>query len=482
MVFSIFLLLCMAGMVWLTPNDPPPSLGKRQKNTLSPSYPFPSFAYVGRDNSTPPSRCIVKKNGTWRILKNIYYKKEVSSPFFVSIIFCCVIYLPFFLLFPDAAVPMTVLSKTFSNYLQSWPDQKDLERLRATAFVKGDRWWTSLKQSFDRSCKGFPLISISRPRLKMRTTVDEARDARHKQELAIYGTTLVANLKLAAAAGAHPAGIFMAAAPPAPPPKPTVDLYQPMKEEEYFMELIFPGYFEGAFIWHASLVQIAMFGVTMLLGHNKSNPTPCALYQLGASWGPAVASGQIWRLFCPMLLHANMMHLFFNIFFQLRIGFGMEKQFGRKKMQWIYLLCGVIGNLVSISLDPFKLAVGASTAGFGLIGVWFAEILLSWELMGPNKDRTLVWIIFMLISVTSMSSMTPNMDLFGHLGGALGGFLVGLLMADMNDEHKPAWYDQSKRAAFIALIGLITVCTGKVGFFTPTTPLPNCGLLHLLSK
>merc|ERR550534_2389686 len=122
-------------------------------------------------------------------------------------------------------------------------------------------------------------------------------------------------------------------------------------------------------------------------------------------------------------------------------------------MMLLYVSCGLIGNLISISLDPFKLAVGASTAGFGLIGVWLAEILLSWELMGQNKDRTLVWILFMLVSVTSMSSMTPNMDLYGHLGGALGGFLMALLMADMNEEHKPEWYDSSKRYAMITLLG-----------------------------
>jgi len=144
-----------------------------------------------------------------------------------------------------------------------------------------------------------------------------------------------------------------------------------------------------------------MFGVTMGLGHLKATPTPCALYVLGASWGPALARGELWRLVCPMMLHANFMHLFFNVFFQLRIGFGMEKQFGKSKMQVLYVTCGVIGNLISVMLDPYKLAVGASTAGFGLIGVWVAEIMMSWELLGGSKDRTLIWILFMLVSVTT---------------------------------------------------------------------------------
>lgn len=117
----------------------------------------------------------------------------------------------------------------------------------------------------------------------------------------------------------------------------------------------------------------------------------------------------------------------------------MEKQFGKSKMQLVYLVCGLIGNLISVMLDPFKLSVGASTAGFGLIGVWVAEIVLSWELLGVNRDRTLIWILFMLVSVTSMSGMTPNVDLYGHFGGAFGGFLVAILMADMKEDQRPTW-------------------------------------------
>lgn len=142
--------------------------------------------------------------------------------------------------------------------------------------------------------------------------------------------------------------------------------------EENFMELIFPGYDSSAFIWKVSVLQLIQYWFSIWLGNTQGMPSTCSLYLLGASWGPAISSGQFWRLFTPMFLHANTMHLFFNLFFQLRIGFGMEKQFGTPKFVTLYFLCGVLGNLMSILVDPFKLAVGASTAGFGLIGVWLA--------------------------------------------------------------------------------------------------------------
>merc|ERR1719382_564780 len=242
------------------------------------------------------------------------------------------------------------------------------------------------------------------------------------------------------------------------------------EEEEQFAALIFPGFESDAFIWQVTCWQIAEFVFSMFLGHNKANPTPCVLYRLGASWGPAVARGQLWRLVAPVMLHANLTHLLFNVFFQLRMGFGMEKQFGRNKMMMIYFACGLFGNLMSVLLDPYKLAVGASTAGFGLIGVWLAEILLSWELLGPARERTIIWVIFMLISVTTMSSMTPNMDLYGHLGGALGGFLLSIVISDMREEDRPPWYSQARAAAAVGLAACLAGGLGKVLLFSPRDP------------
>jgi len=272
-------------------------------------------------------------------------------------------------------------------------------------------------------------------------------------------------------------GLALAAVPPAPP---TLQQMMNMpKEEEQFAELIFPGFNGNAFIWQITCWQVVEFAFSMMLGHSRANPTPCVLYRLGASWGPAIARGQLWRLLGPVTLHANLTHLLFNVFFQLRMGFGMEKQFGRDKMMLIYFGCGIIGNLMSVIIDPYKLAVGASTAGFGLIGVWLAEIALSWEILGPARERTIIWIALMLVSVTTMSTMTPNMDLYGHLGGALGGFLLSIIISDMREDIRPEWYSQARVAAAAALILFLTGGLGKVMLFGPWDPIPDCPLFSL---
>lgn len=284
----------------------------------------------------------------------------------------------------------------------------------------------------------------------------------------------------------HAPGMSMAMMPFPPPPPLNLAAFQRMpmalppglQEEEQFAALIFPGFDANAFIWQITCWQVAEFVFSMSLGHNRANPTSCVLYSLGASWGPAVARGEIWRLITPVMLHANLTHLLFNVFFQLRMGFGMEKQFGRGKMMAIYAACGIFGNLCSITVDPMKLAVGASTAGFGLIGVWLAEILLSWDVLGPAKERTVIWIAFMLVSVTTMSSMTPNMDLYGHFGGALGGFLLSIVLSDMEEKHRPAWYPEARVAAALSIVLLMTGGLGKVFLMSARDPIPDCHVIH----
>ena len=255
---------------------------------------------------------------------------------------------------------------------------------------------------------------------------------------------------------------------------PTARLYIPT--DETFAELIFPGFDSDSIIWKISSWQIVEFLVTLVIGQRGGSPSTCTLYNLGASWGPSIARGEIWRLITPMTLHANMMHLFFNIFFQLRIGFNMEKQFGKKRFLLIYCVCGIIGNLISVSIDPYKLAVGASTAGFGLIGVWLAELSLSWHIMRGNRERSLVWIGFMVSAMVMMSAGSSSVDVFGHIGGSLGGFLVAVLLSDMPHEYKPVWYEDFKTFCRVSLGVILVGCCGKVFLMTPHYPIPHCSI------
>lgn len=315
-----------------------------------------------------------------------------------------------------------------------------------------------------------------------------------------YGTVSAAAAAAACAAGAGPGaallklGMMMPPMPPMIPPANESPADRQAREEHEqrlasaggvpsnpssfgFLQTMFPGFDPDTFIWRISVLQMVEYVGSLLLGSTVSSPKLCSLYLLGASWGPSIAAGAVWRLFLPIMLHANVLHIFFNLFFQLRIGCSMEKQFGRRKFCMLYLFCGFFGNLMSVVKDPMKLAVGASTSGFGLLGVWAAEVMLTWQLLGESRSRVFLWFAFMIVGCGIMSQLSPNVDFAGHFGGALGGFLFAIIFADMQDEHQPPWYHTAKKwarwmAALFVFGGLTKAIT-----FGPDGPIPFCGAI-----
>eukprot|EP00913_Durusdinium_trenchii_P025592 g24020.t1 len=321
--------------------------------------------------------------------------------------------------------------------------------------------------------------------------------------------------------------------PPAPPWSAAVPAPVPPSapvQQFSLLDTLLPNFNTDTFIWRVSMLQITEYIGSLLLGSAYGSPKLCSLYLLGASWGPAIAQGAVWRLMLPMMLHANALHIFFNLFFQMRIGFGMEKQhlavdsetgtcalkpfmlfekakrldtntagvkwapdqwmlmsfplggelykanshnnlsrgtptrFGRRKFCLLYMFCGFLGNLISVAVDPMKLAVGASTSGFGLLGVWAAEVLLTWDLLGESRSRIFLWFAFMCTSCIMMSTISPNVDFVGHFAGMLAGFLLAIILADMQEEHQPPWYGKAKllaknATALIVIVSLVRAIT-----------------------
>ena len=46
-----------------------------------------------------------------------------------------------------------------------------------------------------------------------------------------------------------------------------------------------------------------------------------------------------------------------------------------------------------------------------------------------------------------MSTISPNVDFVGHFAGMLAGFLLAIILADMQEEHQPPWYNKAKLTA-----------------------------------
>jgi len=145
-------------------------------------------------------------------------------------------------------------------------------------------------------------------------------------------------------------------------------------------------------------------------------------------------SGEHYRLFTYMFLHANIMHLLNNCFSLYIFGSRVERFYGRAKMLIIYLAAGIFAGLVSVLMIPNP-TIGASGAAFGLLGAILALALRSKaDIVGLNYSTILV-----LASISlALGFVRPEVNNHAHVGGLVAGFVLGMLLIWTGDIGKKA--------------------------------------------
>jgi rhomboid protease GluP len=131
-----------------------------------------------------------------------------------------------------------------------------------------------------------------------------------------------------------------------------------------------------------------------------------------------IRAGQFWRLITPILVHGSLMHIAFNMYALFILGSDLESVMGYKRFMLLYLLAGFSGNVLSFLLSD-KVSVGASTSIFGMIAAQGIFLYQNRTLL-PNASNALKRLGSVLL-VNLVISLSPGIDLWGHLGGLFGG-------------------------------------------------------------
>jgi rhomboid protease GluP len=149
------------------------------------------------------------------------------------------------------------------------------------------------------------------------------------------------------------------------------------------------------------------------------------LYLFGAGHGYSVLpGGEWWRLITPIFLHGGLIHFGFNSFVLMQLGPLVEEEYGTERFWAIYLFCGIFGNVVSQIWDPRTLVVGASGAIVGMIGLMIVYGTRRGGVAGRQLKGVMIqYAVFILII-----SLLPRVSFSAHLGGFLGGFLLGWIV------------------------------------------------------
>lgn len=175
------------------------------------------------------------------------------------------------------------------------------------------------------------------------------------------------------------------------------------------------------------IINILIFLILVLLGGGILEIEPNLLYKFGALVNfDAMGRNpiELYRLFTSIFLHAGLFHLLCNMYSLYVIGPQLESFYGKTKFLIIYILSGIIGNLLSIIfLGDSDVSVGASGAIFGLLGslLYFGyhyRIYLS----SVIKSQIIPLILLNLL----IGFAVARINNFAHVGGLIGGILVSI--------------------------------------------------------
>ena len=225
------------------------------------------------------------------------------------------------------------------------------------------------------------------------------------------------------------------------------------------------------------IVNLVVFAAGFLLPNGRE-----LLVDAGALWYPANGNFGLWQVVSYMFLHADIGHIFFNMFALVSFGSVLEREWGAARFLLFYFLCGVGAGLIQTGINWQEFhglharlvaaglapsAISALLAEGGgrlpadpavkavLIGLWgiYARpmlgasgaiygLLVAFGFLHPNAKLALMFapvpiaakffipgllLLDLFSGVTGFSLFGAGVAHFAHLGGAAIGFLLMLL-------------------------------------------------------
>eukprot|EP00842_Homolaphlyctis_polyrhiza_P006158 jgi/Hompol1/6543/HPOL_005018-RA len=186
------------------------------------------------------------------------------------------------------------------------------------------------------------------------------------------------------------------------------------------------------------------------------NGTVCSLLDL-CLWGGFGSSGapnQWFRFIIPIWLHGGIVHIVFNLSFQINAGFQLEKDMGWWRMAIIYLGSGIGGFIFGASLSDVRVpSVGASGALYGMVACLLLDLIQNWSLIKQpwiELAKMIGNIVFSLLLGT-----LPYIDNLAHVGGFASGICLGILF--MPKIYFGKWDRRRKLSLMIIAFPLLVI-------------------------
>jgi rhomboid protease GluP len=193
------------------------------------------------------------------------------------------------------------------------------------------------------------------------------------------------------------------------------------------------------------------------------SPNTESLFVLGASGAvPVVSFGRWWTVLSAAWLHANLLHLVFNMMWVRQLAPATADLYGPGRLVIIYTVSAITGFGLSTFTGAYfggipilggaRFTVGASAPIFGLLGalVYYGRRGGSHVASGQAATYAMVLFLFGFIM--------PGIDNYAHAGGFVGGWLAGRFL----DPLKPERLDHLVLAVVCLGLSLLSVLASVI--------------------
>jgi GlpG protein len=141
---------------------------------------------------------------------------------------------------------------------------------------------------------------------------------------------------------------------------------------------------------------------------------------------PEIRSGEVWRIWSPMLIHFGFMHLLFNMLWFVTLGSMVEVRESTRRLMLLILLVGGASNLAQFWLaGPYF--GGMSGVVYGLLGYAWMKCRYQpesgYQLSMNSVTLMMIWYFLCLLEIIPQAANTA------HTVGLLAGFILGYLSA-----------------------------------------------------
>lgn len=184
-------------------------------------------------------------------------------------------------------------------------------------------------------------------------------------------------------------------------------------------------------------ISVVVYALQWLTGSMIANTfafTPLAM---------SLQSYEPWRALTSVFLHGSILHLLLNMYTLWLFGQLLEPMLGRVRFLALYLISGLAGSVgVVLLAGPLGWVLGASGAIFGLMGAF----VVIQRRLGGNLTQ-----LYILLAINLGIGFLPgaNISWEAHLGGLIGGALVGLIYLETRS--------RARRGLQIGLLITLTV-------------------------